>query len=545
MSEVDRRRAKYAQIRAAISQDTATLEQWAEEEVARKERYTEALTLLSALEESGDIASFRSELDKWARRPGASWFAGFNQMFINQLAKRAAEDPEPAGRLLAASLRAPRDVQDAITKIGSLVTHVELIKKAGQPAPARVPFITSLFWSMQDPSTWPCLWTSADQMLQTLGWLEPSNDLAAYYVSFREVVSELGSPFDEIEGTLWWLDRHPFVGLDPALIERCAQNGEILRRWSQERGYGSEEEERISSQNSRASQGELKLLGLSIAERVAEVLGHRATMSQVQLRIAFTADAPYRADAHVAFALEGGYWAPSIRVWATDAGVAVGAFPGYPKKKERGDPFHSRLGKAMQGELPAGAQFIRVRPARSGSRLEPAGDEYPGGDLLIGKWFPGTSALDRKDFEADVLTTAEVLRPVVDRFLEAHGGKAPAPGGDDELLELVERFKREQPYPTEKDEWHKSERERMAESLTPEALAAFDLATFRLIVSGNRYGSPGAAVVAERRALQCRAGGAGADSPVGHDALVGPEPGRRHPRRSGPGPRGSRCPRSR
>jgi 5-methylcytosine-specific restriction protein B len=491
MGEVDRRRSKYAQIRAAISQDAAILQQWAADEIARKERYTEALALLSALEETGDIASFRAELDKWARRPEVSWFAGFNQMFINQLAKRARDDPEPAGRFLAAALRVPLDVQDAIRKIGSLVTHVELIKQAGQPAPARVPFITSLFWSMQDHSTWPCLWTSADQMLQTLGWLEPSKDLAAHYVSFREVVSELGAPFDEIEHTLWWLDKHSFVGLDPALTERCAENGEILRHWSQERGYGSEDDERISGLNSRAAQGELKLLGLAIAEQVSKALGHKTTMSHVQLRTAFTSDAPYRADAHVAFALEGGYWAPSIRVWATDAGVAVGAFPGYAKKKEEGDPFDARLGKAIQGELPADVQFIRVRPARTGSRLEPAGEEYPGGDLLIGKWFPGTSALKRKDFEADVLTTVEVLRSVVDRFIEAHGGKPRPPGGDSELLEVVERFKREQPYPTENDEWHRSERERMAESLTPEALAAFDLGTFRLIVSSNRYGSPG------------------------------------------------------
>jgi 5-methylcytosine-specific restriction protein B len=489
--EIDRRRAKYAQVRAAISQDPGVLRDWAEDDIARKERYTEALALLSNLEETGDIATFRAELDKWARRPGVSWFAGFNQMFINQLAKRASDDPEPAGRLLAAALRMPRDAQEAISKIGSLVTHVELIKKAGQPAPARVPFITSLFWSIQDHSTWPCLWTSADHMLQALGWLEPSNDLAAHYIWFRDIVSDLDAPFEEIEKTLWWLDKHPFVGLDPALTERCAENGEILRRWSQEQGYGSEEEERVSALNSRAAQGELKLLGLAVGEAVSSALGHKVTMSQVQLRTAFTSDAAYRADAHVAFALEGGYWAPSIRVWATDAGVAVGAFPGYPKKKEEGEPFHTRLGKATEGELPTSVEFIRVRPARTGSRLEPAGPEYPGGDLLVGKWFPGTLALDREDFETDVLTIVEMLRPVLDRFLEAHGGKGRPRGGDNELLRLVDRFKGEQPYPTEKDEWHESERQRMAESLTPEALAAFDLATFRQIVSGNRYGSPG------------------------------------------------------
>src|SRR5436190_5246640 len=117
MDESDRRRAKYAQIRGAVNEDGAMLQQWADDDIARKERFTEAVGLLSALEQTGDIAAFRSELDKWARRPGVSWFAGFSQMFINQLAKRASDDPEPAGRLLASALRAPRDEQEAISKI--------------------------------------------------------------------------------------------------------------------------------------------------------------------------------------------------------------------------------------------------------------------------------------------------------------------------------------------------------------------------------------------------------------------------------------------
>jgi 5-methylcytosine-specific restriction enzyme B len=154
------------------------------------------------------------------------------------------------------------------------------------------------------------------------------------------------------------------------------------------------------------------------------------------------------------------------------------------------------LVEELSGSLPSGIEFFRVRGHLEEGRLEPAGDTYPGGEVFVGRWFPGTQALDRQDFAGDVVAAIQQLRPVFDRLLATHGDGEPQPaplpnGKDDALDPLVERFRIERGYPSERDEWHRVERANMASSLVPEGLEALDLPVFRLIINTDRWGGPG------------------------------------------------------
>ena len=74
--------------------------------------------------------------------------------------------------------------------------------------------------------------------------------------------------------------------------------------------------------------------------------------------------------------------APSLRVWATEAGTAVGMYPGWKGKDWRG-----RVRGVLAGRLPDGHQFFEVRSHTTGSRLEPAGREAPEGEVFVGSGF--------------------------------------------------------------------------------------------------------------------------------------------------------------
>jgi 5-methylcytosine-specific restriction protein B len=65
------------------------------------------------------------------------------------------------------------------------------------------------------------------------------------------------------------------------------------------------------------------------------------------------------------------------------------------------------------------------------------------------------------------------------------------PAADSELAPLYQRWIEESGYPTEADGLHLADRERFAAALQKDALPDLDLATFRKISNGSRYGAPG------------------------------------------------------
>ena len=491
MNETERRRRKFDQIQAAFAADEQAQAEWATADTNRAQRGQEASEILDRLARTSDLATFQSDLEAWSRRPGYEAFHGFGLMFINQLALRAADDAEPVARLLATVLQAPTDDQDAAAKLGRLVEHVERVQKGGHPAPGRVPFIVSFFWGLQDHARWPVMWSSAEEMLRALGWLRGSGDQAERYLRFRSVIQNLDVDPREGERCLFWLKSHPFCGLDATLVERCAENAAILGRWQQQRSYEPPDDAATAEENAHAIRGELNLLGRAVREQVGDVLGRPVALPPVQLTVEQAAGAPFRADGQVVWAPAGGYEIPRARVWATDTGLAVGIHAGWA-----GQGWQRRAGEELAGSLPSGTEFFLVRGHLERTRLEPAGDTYPGGEVFVGRWFPDTQALDRTDFADDVIGTIRQLRPVFDRLLAAQGDgeptPAPAPNGADDTLDaLVARFRTDRGYPSERDEWHRAERANMAASLDPEALQAFDLAAFRVIINGRRWGGPG------------------------------------------------------
>lgn len=485
--ELTRRRAKVDQISAAMSshefddlEDLRTL---------RSERAAEAIALLAALKENSDAEAFKTGMEEWSRRPGYEAFRGFGQMFVNQLVKMAPEG-YPIGQLLARNLTAPSSDEAALSQIQELEGYVTQIKKGAHPAPKRIQYVVSLFWSMQDHAIWPCMWPSADMALTDLGWLSGGN-LAEQYATYRRIILSLGEPF-AVERILYWFHDNPFTGLDPTLVDRCKEAADGIRAFKEAGEYLSGEEE-IARQNAITILGELRLLGSYLHEDLQTILGRKLKVPRIQQRTSFDAAAPYRADGYTAWTLEGGMSQPSLRVWVTEAGTAVGLYAGW-----RGEGWHKAVSEDLAGHLPSGIQFFRTRSHTTGSRLDPEPDKAPTDSVFIGRWFPGESALDRTDFADGVLNAAEALRPIVDRLIQLAGGPASSvttrsQAGDklDEFAELVDLFRTDTGYPTEKDLLQEEERERMAEALAPGELEIFDLDMIRIIVNSSRYGSPG------------------------------------------------------
>jgi 5-methylcytosine-specific restriction protein B len=488
MDEVERRRGKLAQIRTQLANDEEAVRAWAQISADRIERHPEAVALLERLRNDGDLDSFRRALDAWAQRPGYESVRGFTLMFLNQLALRAADDPSPVAALLARCLRVPSDESDADAKITALAEHVNNVKRSGHPAPGRVPHVLSLFWSMQDHERWPCLWPSGEEMLKTLGWLTPSWDQPERYRRFREVVLGLGIQPVEAERAMYEFKKVRWTGLDPALLDRCAENARFLQVFDEESDYPTEERRVAAEHNALAIRGELSLLAQAILEPMSIRLKSPVTAPDVHVRTSFARAAPYRADGYANWSLPWGTSAPTVRAWATADGVAVGAHPGWPREGWQGEAA-ARVAAHVGDEL----QFFKVEPHGSGHRLEPAGREYPGGECFVGRWFPGPAALDRVDFADDVLDTASALRPLLDEWVTPDSvtiANTPEAAQDD-LAALVEQFRTKRPYPNDKDTWHEAERVVLAQRFTPEALEAFDVDALRLVANSNRYGKPG------------------------------------------------------
>lgn len=488
MDELARRQRKFEQIRAVCEADRVIQERWKTLSADRAAREPEAIALLNELRETLDLQSFRSNLDAWSRRPGYDAFSGFGLMFINQIVKQASSDTQPVASLLADVLSMPNDESGAARKISSLAEHVNKVKQGGHPAPARVPYVVSLFWSIQDHDRWPCMWVSGESVMLSLGWLKSSSEQAERYLRFREGILQFSSPPVLMERILWWFERHPFTGLDPSLLDRCAENADWLKNWEATHAYPGPDEERLAEQNATIIMADLRLLGKGLQDALTAAIGYELSLPNIQLRTSQSSDAPFRADGTVVWSLEGGMTAPSVRIWVTAKGIAVGVHPGWAANEQ-----HERLGNQID-ESPEGMGFFSIAPHLSGDRLHPVGPTYPGGELFFGRWLEKEAALDRLAFADDVVEIAKTLKPVLDRFVIAHGGKAMPPvilTSDDDLAPLVEEFRAQRPYPTEKDDWHKAQRPVLARTLSPDALATFDVRGFRLIANSNRYGRPG------------------------------------------------------
>ncbi|HSH60123.1 MAG TPA: AAA family ATPase [Acidimicrobiales bacterium] len=487
--EVRWRRRKFAQIAAAHGADMERAAELVTVDADRAARIPEAHEILNRLYADGDVQAFQAALDRWSRRPGFSSFGGVNgQMFLNQLVNYT-EDLEELARLLSQVLRPPVDGDEARRKMVKTLAFVDQVRRGAHPAPKRVPYVLSFFWSLQDHDRWPCIWTSAEKMLTQLGWLVAPPGLDDLYLQFRDTVLSLGAP-NEVEHALSWMENHRFTGLDPALVERCAYGVELNLQRRADELSASVDYEGFAEANSRAVLGDLALLGFDREAEMANAVGRSVKVVRPPLKWN-EGVAPYRSDGWIDWRMTGGS-APSVRVWATSEGVAVGLDPGWYR-----EGWYREASTTLAGSLlPSGMQFFTVHN-QAPSRLHRRGLEPPDGQFLLGTWFAGGEALDRIDFAEQVEAIAAELQPAVDRLMQAAGDTGTegptrrSANADDGLAGKVEQFRREQGYPNEKDRWNRVEREIMAALLAPEELPVLDLGELRSMINTKRYGSPG------------------------------------------------------
>jgi hypothetical protein len=252
--ELDARKTKIEQVLAAQAQAHERMAEIAAVDAARAERSVEALDLLQQLRVTGDAAAFASAMERWCRRPGWAFVGANGQMFLKQLV--TAGIGGESSDLLANVLTCPKDESEATAKFARLLEFIARVKKGGHPAPARAPFLLSIFWAMHEPTLWPVAWPSAVRSLRYLGWLNRTNDLAQDYLSYAGLARTLGDP-GEITHALYWFEKNRFVGLSPHLTERCTRGRHLAKLVDDDGQYLDPRVRKVSEQNTTAMTYEL------------------------------------------------------------------------------------------------------------------------------------------------------------------------------------------------------------------------------------------------------------------------------------------------
>ena len=479
--ELNARRAKIAQLLEAQSLDQARVADLANGAKQRAVQHERVAEILERFHASLDVNQLRSEFDTWGRLPGYQGFSGVNgQMFLNQLVGNSP-DLDALARLLARCIRVPESPEEAAKAINDLAAYTAEVKKGAHPAPRRSIFLLSFVWSVQSHDAWPCFWSSAEKMMQRLGWLEAGEDLGQMYVEFRRVVLSLGHP-DDVEGALRYLEDEKFLGLDPSIIERCRRNVE-LNDSMREGIYVSEADTRAAASNARAIVGEMSLLGEALAERIAVALG-RAVKTETPSQ--FWVKGVYRGDGWVRWGItDAGSPSTSVRVWVTSGGAFAGLHPGFYR-----DGWYAEAADALRSVVPSGASMFPIR--KDDARVDPTPDPAARGEFLLG-WPLTSAAGSASELTDEIIRRAAELQPAIDRLVGLVGGRISdlAQPEHDPLRPLVEQFIKERGYPSQRDEVQRADREVMAAMLAPDEVRIMDIGDLKKIYGSVRYGSPG------------------------------------------------------
>lgn len=497
--EIDRWRRKYALIKQAAQAHNHTVEEWAAIDETRGVRCSEVRTLMDRFQADGDFAGFRTGVDAWSRTDGAFHaFRGFGLMWLNQLAKHDGDQAPAILEALRSGIETPESVPDALSKLERLESAIAPIRVSGQPAAGRKAFVLSLFWST-DPAdnTWPCLWPSAADGLRRLGWTR-SWDNDEIYPFFREVSLAL-EPADPqfVERCLWFLEkRQGFVGLSPALREICVEASDLLIAHSRNGAYLDEDQENRAKNLAGQLTGEMKLIVAALESDMKDATGFELTTALPQLKTSFDANKPYRADTYGNWSAPGGMDAPNLRLWATRSGVAFGVHAGSMAKDTASD-----LAREIETRLVPDQRFFHLQRHDSGDRLASRGLTYEMGDIFVGWWWDADAALGDPALATDLVEKASQIRPLLELCNTAQQRAASASGTAAEavtssvdaewLAGRAEAFRKQRPYPTDKDAVHQERRGEFAQAMTAEALGDLDFALFRRMYNGNGYGAPG------------------------------------------------------
>lgn len=485
--ELSFRRRKYEQIAGAQAADADRMAELAQMEADRAARRVEALASLELFAKERNIDRLLDDFEHWCRLSGYQGFNGPNgQMFLKQVGRAA--DQDQVAPLLLDVLWTPADEDDARQRIGRLVQFVESVRKGAHPAPGRAAFLCSFFWALRDHDRWPVAWPSATRSIVRLGWSLPSGDYPADYLEYRHVLHSLGGPPQEVEHAFYWFDRHPFVGLDPSIVERVRRVDTLNGRRVDE-GYGTTEDEEAARFGAAAVSGELRLLGDAARDQVEAALQHPVA---VQLPAPRLNPTTWRADSWVRWGVTriGGGPPISLRIVVASEGVYVGLHSGWFR-----NGFYGEARQALEGRAPAGFEF---RPVWWSSTIDPSSvvtSEVSHEWLLckavsVENWSTGRLLGVIEQASATLQPLADALVALVtgpsDRTEEP-----PVVEGSVSLAKLVAIFRDEEKYPTDFDEQQKARREEMAAQLSHEELLAGDLIDIRWMWNTNVWGGPG------------------------------------------------------
>ncbi|MBO1766982.1 AAA family ATPase [Allobranchiibius sp. GilTou38] len=511
--DLERWRTTYDLLAAAARQDATAQARWAAEDRHGEERCAEMREILQDLTLRRDVRAFAAAVAAWGARPGPfAQFAPSGPAWLHQLVEASAGHERDLADLFVAVCRTPHGDDEAAARIRAL----EDVARTGGHTTTPVLPVLSVFWTTDRAARWPVAWSPAVASFLTLGWMGRHMTLAERYVAFAQLCRGLASHDPrEAERLMVYLEAAgPFVGVGSGLPQTCDEAAELMDEHEPMRGYPRAESEARAAGLAGQLRGAATLLTRSLRRPLEQATGLRLRETNLQTRVGTGRDAPFRADLHATWSLPGDAGAPALRLWVTRSGVAVGLHAGWPGAGHVGvgaEDRQARIVAAVQRHLPPDVQFLAVDGAATADRVSPAGRSYPGGEIFVGRWWPHPEALDRADVAQELLATARAVTPLVDVL----AGHDPTPTGpaDLELLAHLEQFRVGRPYPTERDGWHEEQRRSLAAHLDPDGLDAFDLASFRRLVTGRAYGAVGSHSVLQ-------AALAGLDAP-GLDRLAG------------------------
>lgn len=436
---------------------------------------------LDRLQASGDIAGFSGALGQLPSPP--DWYTtGAHRTFLSTIAERSSSTE--AAQVVHDAYSLPHNVAEAARKIDSLVELASGVDRL-YPGPGFAPLAVAAVWCMVNPLQWPWLGANAEIALQILRLLKRYLAGSERYMPYRELILTSSYPAPTVVEALARIAEKGSRSLSAAVYKRLSDNSRLLASWYEDQDYESDRDRTRAESNIQAALGEFDLFAKGMNEEIGERLVRDLVTSKTDTRVGYDSGQPYRADAYAIFTIERNMMMPSIRVWATPSGLAIGAHFGQKRYAES-----LEVARTLVGDVPDDAEFFDVRPHREGDRLRPAGSEPIRGELFVGRWFEG--GLTGTDVGTRTLEKVSDLQSVFDRMVRA-AGEAPGTtdAGDDDLGPLYEQFISETGYPTDADRTNKAEREEMQGVISEDGLLAFDLHEFRRIFNTSRYGNPG------------------------------------------------------
>jgi 5-methylcytosine-specific restriction enzyme B len=432
------------------------------------ERRTYAVEALDRLHNDGNLVSF---VEAYRESGDALRHTrkGAHQTFLGALANRT-DEPREAAQVLAAALRVPTSEEQIEDH---LEPFVELAQRTGTPhapAPGMAPLVASAFWHLQD-ARWLPLYRSAENALNWWGWLPSTSTATERYRAYVEVLRnvETAAAFGRV-GNGW------FPGLDPSLVERMAANREE-----------AEDEDACGARrrNLEHVRADLKILDRCFVESLTRQLG------QPLETVSSSFEGRSESDAFIAWRPRNSVAnpPPDVRLWVTADGVAVGVHPG------GGREHLTESLRIAEARRPEDVELLAITIDQRGRRIFGGAEQIgEGTDFLIGRWYPGSSALGRGELLDDLAALVSRLKPLLGAWL-AHLGTGAIPIVDqqnDGVLALqVKRFLDERGYPSLKDRQRIEARSELRAVLTREGLDTYDLDGLRKVINSNAGGNPG------------------------------------------------------